>query len=124
MLIPHPLVFTVRATTCVYSDVLDWVIDFTPHFTLRYRENHGPVKLNNMQSLSDIRDCVYLSYLRGCLIVRDCVYLSYLNTHKSYFGRARWGCNLVKLEGPEINFDKLRALGHPVLGALQSSDIV
>jgi len=31
---PHPLVFTVRATTCVYSDTLDWVIDFTPHFTL------------------------------------------------------------------------------------------
>ena len=61
-----------------------------------------------MQALSDIRDCVYLSYLRGCLIVRDCVYLSYLNTHKSYFGRARWGCNLVKLEGPEINFDRLR----------------
>ena len=33
LLIPHPLVFTVRATTCVYSDSLDWVINFTP--TLR-----------------------------------------------------------------------------------------
>jgi len=46
---------------CVYSDSLDWVIDFTP-YTLRYSKNHGPVKLYNMQSLSD-RDCVYLSYL-------------------------------------------------------------
>ena len=49
----HPLVFTVRAAMCVYSDSLDLVIDFTPHFTLRYNKNHGPVKLYNMQSLSD-----------------------------------------------------------------------
>jgi len=51
LLIPHPLIFTVRATTCVYSDSLDWVINFTPHFMLRFSENHGPVKLYNMQSL-------------------------------------------------------------------------
>ena len=38
---------------CVYSDSLDWVIDFTLHFMLRYIQNHGPVKLYNMQWLSD-----------------------------------------------------------------------
>ena len=41
---------------CVYSNPLDWVIDFT----LRYIENNGPVKLYNIQALPD---CVYLRYL-------------------------------------------------------------
>jgi len=50
-----PLVFTVGANTCIYSDSLDWVIDFTPHFMLRYIENHEPVKLYKMQSLSNGR---------------------------------------------------------------------
>jgi len=27
---------------CVYSDSLDWIINFTPHFTLKYIENNGP----------------------------------------------------------------------------------
>ena len=31
----HPLVFTVRATTCVYRASLDLVINFTPNFKLR-----------------------------------------------------------------------------------------
>ena len=53
LLIPLPLVFTVGANTCVHSDSLDWVIDYTPHFLLSYIENQGPVKLYNMQSLSD-----------------------------------------------------------------------
>ena len=53
LLIPISLVFTVRATTCVYSDLLDWVIDITPHLMLRYDENYGPVRLYNVQSLSD-----------------------------------------------------------------------
>ena len=35
LLFSHPLVFIVRATMCVYSDSLDWVIDYTPHFMLR-----------------------------------------------------------------------------------------
>jgi len=30
------LLFTVRATMCVYSDSLDWVIDLTPQITLKY----------------------------------------------------------------------------------------
>ena len=82
---PHPLVFTVRATTCVYSDSLDWVIDFTPYFTLRYNENHGRYQV--------VRDCVYLSYLRGCLIVMDCVYL--LSKHTNLiFGQARRAATL------------------------------
>ena len=66
LLIPHPLVYTVRATTGVYSDSLDWVIDFTPNFTLRYMENNGPVKLYNMQSLSG---CVHLPYLNTAPII-------------------------------------------------------
>ena len=53
-------------------------MDLTPHFTLRYSKNRGPLKLKNMQSLSD----------------RDCVYLSYLNTHKSYFGQAQRAATL------------------------------
>ena len=76
---------------CVYSDSLDWVIDFTP-YKLRYSKNHGPVKLYNMQSLSD----------------RDCVYLSYLNTHKSYFGHARLASNLVQYKRPKIDFYRPR----------------
>jgi len=52
-------------SVCVYSDSLDWVINFTPHFTLRYMENTGSVKLYTMQSLSD---CVYLPYLNTALI--------------------------------------------------------
>ena len=79
---------------CVYSDSLDWVIDLTP-YTLRYSKNHGPVNLYNMQSLSD----------------RDCVYLSYPNTHKSYFGQAQLACNLIKLEGGAIEFDRPQVLG-------------
>ena len=47
------LLFTVRATMCVYSDSLDWVIDLIPQIMLRYSKNHGPVKLYNMQSLSE-----------------------------------------------------------------------
>ena len=90
LLIPHSLVFTVRAITCVYSDQLDWVIDFTPHCTLRYSKNHGPVKLYNIQSLSDSQ--------------RLCV--SLLSKHtKILFWTGPTGYNLVKLEGPKIDFD-------------------
>ena len=55
-------------------------------------------------------------------IVRDCVYLSYLNTHTSYIGQARLACNLVKLEGPEIDFDRPRASDPPILGPLMRYD--
>ena len=79
---------------CVYNDSLDWVIDFTPYFTLRYNENHGRYQ-----------------------IVRDCVYL--LSKHAQIlFWTGPTGCNLVKLEGPKIDFDRPWASGPPVLGAL------
>ena len=86
MLNPHPLVFTVRATTCVYSDSLDWLIDFTPHFTLRYIENNGPVKLYKMQALSD---CVYLPYLNTTLIWGNgCLYYVFgIQVFKGFFGK-------------------------------------
>ena len=64
------LIFTVRAITCVYSDSLDWVIDFT-----------------GIARIMDPSNCIIYSRYQ---IVRDCVYLSYLNTHNSYFGQARW----------------------------------
>jgi len=37
------------------------------------------------------------------------VYLSYLNTHTHLFWTGPTGCNLVKLEGPEIDYDRCRA---------------
>ena len=43
---PHvPSVFIVRATMCVYSNSLEWVIDFTTHVKFMYDENKRPVNL-------------------------------------------------------------------------------
>ena len=51
---------------CVYSDSLDWVIDFSP-------------QLHRIARIMDPSNCIICSRYQ---IVRDCVYLSYLNTHK------------------------------------------
>ena len=93
MLVPHPLVFTVRAKTCVYSDSLHWVIGFTPHFTLKYSKNHGHVN--------------YIICSRYQIVKRLCVFLLSKHTH-ILFWTGPTDCNLVNLEGPEIDFDRPR----------------
>ena len=49
------------AAFLLLSNLLDWLIDLH----LRYIENHGPVKLYNMQSLFENLKPVNLSYLNN-----------------------------------------------------------
>jgi len=72
---------------------------------LRYSKNNGHVKLYNMQSLS------------------DCVYLSYLNT-QIVFWTGPPGCKFVKLEWPQIDFDRPQALGAQFLEPCISVDSI
>ena len=61
---------------CVYSDSLDWVIDFSPHL--------------GIARIMDPSNCIICSRYQK---VRDCV--SILSKHTQ-----------AKLEGPEIDFDR------------------
>ena len=87
------LIFTVRAITCVYSDTLDWVIDFT-----------------GIARIMDPSNCII--YSRYQIVKRLCV--SLLSKHTQIlFWTGPTGCNLVKLEGSENDFDRPRALDPP-----------